>query len=138
LSTCIAALPHGAYFGAAGLLAASIIGPGSQARGFAAVLGGLTAANVFGVPLITRVGQAAGWRVAYFAIAAMFAATLAFVALTVPVGARRPGRLTARRAARPPPPPGLAGRGHRGRRFRRLLRRSPEGPSRPPRKDWTG
>ncbi|GAA4249770.1 MFS transporter [Dactylosporangium darangshiense] len=80
----VAALPHGAYFGAAGLVAASIIGPGSQAKGFAAVLGGLTAANVFGVPLITKLGQAAGWRLAYFAIAAMFALTLAFVALTVP------------------------------------------------------
>ncbi|WP_432825112.1 MFS transporter [Dactylosporangium sp. CA-092794] len=80
----VAALPHGAYFGAAGLLAASIIGPGSQAKGFAAVLGGLTAANVVGVPLITRLGQAAGWRPAYLAIAAMFAATLVFVALTVP------------------------------------------------------
>src|SRR3954454_3112024 len=41
-----AALPHGAYFGAAGLVAAAILGPGSKAKGFAAVLGGLTAANV--------------------------------------------------------------------------------------------
>ncbi|MER7009674.1 MFS transporter [Dactylosporangium sp. NPDC000555] len=80
----VAALPHGAYFGAGGLVAASIIGPGSQAKGFATVLGGLTAANVFGVPLVTRLGQTANWRVAYVAIAAMFAVTLAFVALTVP------------------------------------------------------
>lgn len=85
-----AALPHGAYFGAAGLLAASIIGPGSQAKGFATVLGGLTAANVFGVPLITRLGQAASWRVAYLVIAAMFAVTLVFVALTVPATAADP------------------------------------------------
>src|SRR6185437_7289139 len=49
----VAALPHGAYFGAAGLVAAQIMGPGSQGRGFAAVLGGLTIANVVGVPLIT-------------------------------------------------------------------------------------
>ncbi|GAA3452917.1 MFS transporter [Dactylosporangium matsuzakiense] len=80
----LAALPHGAYFGAAGLLAAAILGPGSQGKGFAVVLGGLTAANVFGVPLITRLGQAAGWRVAYLAIAAMFALTLVFVLLSVP------------------------------------------------------
>ncbi|WP_433044606.1 MFS transporter [Dactylosporangium sp. CS-033363] len=80
----VAALPHGAYFGAAGLVAAAILGPGSHAKGFAVVLGGLTAANVVGVPLITRLGQAAGWRVAYLVIAVMFALTLAFVALTVP------------------------------------------------------
>lgn len=80
----VAGLPHGAYFGAAGLLAARIMGPGSQARGFAAVLSGLTAANVVGVPLITGLGQTAGWRVAYLAIAAVFALTLLAVWGTVP------------------------------------------------------
>jgi DHA1 family inner membrane transport protein len=80
----VAALPHGAYFGAAGLVAANIMGPGSQGRGFAAVLGGLTVANVVGVPLITRLGQSAGWRVAYLAIAGMFLLTLLAVAAVVP------------------------------------------------------
>jgi len=80
----VAALPHGAYFGAAGLVAAEILGPGSRGRGFAAVLGGLTIANVIGVPLITRLGQAAGWRVAYLAIAGMFLLTLFAVAALVP------------------------------------------------------
>lgn len=80
----VAALPHGAYFGAAGLVAAHIMGPGSQGRGFAAVLGGLTVANVIGVPLITRLGQSAGWRVAYLAIAGMFLLTLLAVAAVVP------------------------------------------------------
>jgi DHA1 family inner membrane transport protein len=80
----VAALPHGAYFGAAGLVAATIMGPGSQAKGFAAVLSGLTAANVIGVPLITRLGQSAGWRVAYLVIAGMFVLTLIAVLATVP------------------------------------------------------
>jgi len=80
----VAALPHGAYFGAAGLVAATIMGPGSQAKGFAAVLSGLTAANVVGVPLITGLGQAAGWRVAYLSIAGMFVLTLIAVLAIVP------------------------------------------------------
>jgi DHA1 family inner membrane transport protein len=80
----VAGLPHGAYFGAAGILAASILGPGNQAKGFATVIGGLTAANVIGVPLITVLGQTAGWRVAYLAIAAMFGLTLLAVSVTVP------------------------------------------------------
>ena len=80
----VAALPHGAYFGAAGLLASQIMGPGSHGRGFAAVLGGLTVANVFGVPLITLVGQHAGWRVAYLAIAGVFGLTLIAVLALVP------------------------------------------------------
>ncbi|GAA2482673.1 MFS transporter [Winogradskya humida] len=80
----VAALPHGAYFGAAGLLAATLMGPGNEARGFAAVLSGLTAANVVGVPLITKLGQATDWRVAYLVIAGVFLLTLLAVALTVP------------------------------------------------------
>ncbi|MBP2707710.1 MFS transporter [Microbispora sp. RL4-1S] len=80
----VAALPHGAYFGAAGLIAASIMGPGSHGKGFAVALGGLTVANVVGVPAITRLGQAAGWRVAYLAIAAVFVVTLLAVLATVP------------------------------------------------------
>ncbi|MGI5177338.1 MFS transporter [Dactylosporangium sp. CA-152071] len=80
----VAALPHGAYFGAAGLLAAAIMGPGNQAKGFAVVLGGLTAANLVGVPAITRLGQTASWRTAYMVIALMFVLTLLAVLATVP------------------------------------------------------
>ena len=87
----VAALAHGAYFGAAGILAASILGPGSQGRGVALVIGGLTAANIFGVPLITGLGQAQGWRVAYLAVAGVFAVTLLAAALTVPPVAAAPG-----------------------------------------------
>ncbi|TQS46920.1 MFS transporter [Cryptosporangium phraense] len=87
----LAALPHGAYFGAAGMVAATLIGPGSQAKGFAAVLSGLTAANVFGVPLITSLGQATNWRIAYLAIAGMFVLTLIAVLATVPPIAAAPG-----------------------------------------------
>jgi DHA1 family inner membrane transport protein len=87
----LAGLAHGAYFGAAGLLAAAMLGPGSQGKGFALVLGGLTAANVFGVPLITALGQAAGWRIAYLAVAGVFALTLVAVLLTVPEVPAAPG-----------------------------------------------
>ncbi|MEH1163851.1 MFS transporter [Micromonospora sp. CPCC 205539] len=80
----VAALPHGAYFGAAGLLAASLMGPGKEARGFATVLSGLTAANVVGVPLITRLGQTADWRTAYLVIAGVFLLTLLAVLAVVP------------------------------------------------------
>lgn len=80
----VAGLPHGAYFGAAGMLAARLMGPGNQAKGFAMVLAGLTTSNVIGVPLITSLGQAAGWRTAYLAIAAVFFLTLLAVWVVVP------------------------------------------------------
>ncbi len=84
LARFVAALPHGAYFGAAGLLASRLIGPNSHGKGFAIVLSGLTVANIIGVPLITALGQATNWRVAYGAVAVAFAVTLVAVTLVVP------------------------------------------------------
>src|SRR5688572_4124279 len=87
----LSALPHGAYFGIASLVAASLMGPGKRARGVALVLSGLTIANVVGVPAITWLGQAAGWRVAYLAVAAIFALTFVAVAFAVPWQPGDPG-----------------------------------------------
>jgi len=80
----LAALPHGAYFGIAALVAASLMGPGKRGQGVALVLSGLTIANVIGVPTITYLGQVAGWRIAYLAVAVVFALTFVAVALAVP------------------------------------------------------
>lgn len=84
LGRFVGGLPHGAYFGAAGLLAAAMLGPGNQARGYASVLVGLTVSNVVGVPLITGLGQATSWRIAYLAVAGVFLLSLLAVLVTVP------------------------------------------------------
>lgn len=86
----VAALPHGAYFGIAALVAASLMGPGKRGQGVAFVLAGLTIANVVGVPAITFLGQNTSWRVAYLAVAAVFVLTFAAVALLVPLQAGDP------------------------------------------------
>lgn len=80
----VAALPHGAYFGIAALVAAELMGPGKRAQGIAIVLSGLTVANIIGVPLITWLGQSTSWRVAYLAVAALFAMTAVAVIIFVP------------------------------------------------------
>ena len=80
----VSGLPHGAYFGIASLVAASLMGQGQRGRGIAFVLSGLTISNVIGVPSITFLGQATSWRVAYIAVAAIFALTFIAVALVVP------------------------------------------------------
>ena len=84
LARFISALPHGAYFGIASLVAASLMGPGKRGRGVAFVLSGLTIANVIGVPTITWIGQHSGWRIAYLVVAAIFALTFVAVAYLVP------------------------------------------------------
>ncbi|MET1044404.1 MAG: MFS transporter, partial [Microbacteriaceae bacterium] len=80
----LAGLPHGAYFGVAQLVAASLVGPERRGRAAAFVLSGMTIANVIGVPLITLLGQSAGWRVSYLVVAALFALTFVAVWLAVP------------------------------------------------------
>jgi MFS transporter, DHA1 family, inner membrane transport protein len=88
----VAGLPHGAYFGVASLLAASLMGPGSQGKGVAVALSGLTVANLVGVPLMTALGQVAGWRVVYLVIAAIFVLTVLALRWAVPHQAPVPGR----------------------------------------------
>lgn len=88
----VAGLPHGAYLGLAALLASSLMGPGSQGKGAAVALSGLTVANLAGVPLLTALGQAQGWRAAYLVIAGVFALTVVLVAATVPAQPAPRGR----------------------------------------------
>src|SRR5918992_758423 len=58
-------LPHGAYFGVASLVAASMAPPGRKGRAVAMVMIGLSVASVVGVPSATWMGQHLGWRSAY-------------------------------------------------------------------------
>ena len=89
-------LPHGAYFGMASLVAASLVGPERRGRAIAAPMFGLTAANVIGVPLSSFLGQQLGWRSAFWFVAVVGALTLVAVRRWVPplpvtegAGARR-------------------------------------------------
>lgn len=98
----LAGLPHGAYFGLASLVAADVMGPGNQAKGVALALSGLTVANVVGVPTMTALGQAYGWRAAYVAVAVVFLVTAAALWFTVPsqrpiAGSSRRGEMSALR-----------------------------------------
>ncbi len=84
-------LPHGAYFGVAALVAASIVPPGRRARAVARVMLGLTVANVVGVPLATLLGQQLGWRSTYWSVTAIGLLALLAVARAVPESAPQPG-----------------------------------------------
>ena len=65
----LAGLPHGAYFGIAALVAASLVPVEKRAQAVARVMLGLSFANIVGVPFATWVGQAAGWRAAFGVVA---------------------------------------------------------------------
>ena len=84
LARFLAGVPHGAYFGVASLLAASLMGPGSQGKGVAVALSGLTVANLVGVPLMTALGQLVGWRTVYLVITGIFVLTVLALRATLP------------------------------------------------------
>ena len=87
-----AGLPHGAYFGVASLVAASLVPVARKGRAVASVMLGLSVANVLGVPAATWLGQNLGWRTAYWLVAALGLVTVALVLAFVP---SRSGDLTA-------------------------------------------
>lgn len=77
LARFVSGLPHGAYFGVASLAAATLAPVGQRAKAVAAVMLGLSVANVIGVPGATWLGQHLGWRDAYVVVAVIGVATVA-------------------------------------------------------------
>jgi DHA1 family inner membrane transport protein len=71
----VSGLPHGAFFGVASLVAASLVSPRRRGRAGSSVLLGLSVALVVGVPLATWLGQQLGWRAAYWLVVALVALT---------------------------------------------------------------
>lgn len=84
LARFAAGLPHGAYFGVASLVAASMARPSRKGRAVSQVMLGLSVANVIGVPAATVLGQELGWRAAFWASAGLAVVTLALVWWFVP------------------------------------------------------
>lgn len=80
----VAGLPHGAYFGVASLLAASLVRPELKGRAVSSVMLGLSVATVAGVPASTLLGQTLGWRSAYWTVLVIAIAAAAMIAVFVP------------------------------------------------------
>ena len=77
-------LPHGAYFGVAALVAASVSPPEKRAQSVAMVMIGLTVATIVGVPLANVAGQVIGWRWGFVIVAVLAALTATSVWLYAP------------------------------------------------------
>ena len=80
----VSGLPHGAYFGVAMLVAASLVPHEKRAQATARVLMGLTVATIIGVPCANWLGQAIGWRWCFGIVAALSLLTATLVALFAP------------------------------------------------------
>ncbi|MFE1600057.1 MFS transporter [Methylobacterium sp. ID0610] len=82
----LAGLPHGAYFGVAALVAASLVPVERRAQAVARVLTGLTVATIIGVPLANVIGQVAGWRWSFGLVAGLALLTAVLVRWFAPLG----------------------------------------------------
>jgi DHA1 family inner membrane transport protein len=80
----LSGLPHGAYFGTASLVAASLVPPGKRTQAVARVMLGLTVATIVGVPLTNKIGQWCGWRWGFAIVAGTALATALLVARVAP------------------------------------------------------
>ena len=77
----IAGLPHGAYFGVAMLVAASMVPAGQPAKAVSRVLAGLTIAMLIGNPTATWLGQWLSWRWAFGLVGMIALLTVLLVAI---------------------------------------------------------
>ncbi|MET9935147.1 MFS transporter, partial [Streptomyces sp. NPDC006324] len=80
----VAALCHGAFFGVGAVVASDMVAENKKASAIALMFGGLTAANVLGVPLGTFVGQQFGWRSTFWAVTVIGVIALIGILALVP------------------------------------------------------
>ena len=83
-------LPHGAYFGVATVVAASLVRPSRRSSAMAVVFAGLTISNIVGVPLATLLGQQTSWRVVYSLVGVIQILAAVAVLSFVPAGQAEP------------------------------------------------
>ena len=81
----IAGLPHGAYFGVAALVAASLVPFNKRAKIVSLVMMGLTFALLIGNPLATILGQHLDWLYAFGFVGAVAALTGLMIVLFLPL-----------------------------------------------------
>ncbi|MGV6873326.1 MFS transporter [Pseudochelatococcus sp. B33] len=86
----VTAFCHGAYFGIGAVVAAGLVAKNRRAQAVALMFGGLTLANVLGVPAGTALGQQLGWRATFWAVSLIGVAAASALVLLVPANIANP------------------------------------------------
>jgi DHA1 family inner membrane transport protein len=69
-----AALGNGTFWAVGAVVATAAAGPAASTRAMGVMVGGITLANIVGVPLGTAAGQLGGWQAPFWVLAALAAA----------------------------------------------------------------
>jgi len=85
----VTAVAVGAFWAVGAAIATEAAGPRARARAMGVMVGGLTLANVIGVPLGTAFGEALGWRGPFWILAGLAVAAMPVIARRVPAGGER-------------------------------------------------
>lgn len=85
VSRFISGLPHGAFFGAGAIVCSRLADRGKGASAVAVLVGGMTVANLVGVPLFTFVCNLLSWRLPFAIVAFVGALTFVAIRTWVPV-----------------------------------------------------
>ncbi|MEW2125008.1 MFS transporter [Streptomyces sp. NPDC007259] len=80
----VTALATGAFWAVGFVIATTAAGPARSTRAVGVMMGGLTLANVIGVPIGSFVGHYTGWRGPFWALAVLAALAAAFVGRFIP------------------------------------------------------
>ncbi len=80
----LSGLPHGAYFGIASLVAASLVPNDQRSQAVGRIMLGLSVATVLGVPAANWLGQAVGWRWGFAIVAVLALITVLLVLWLAP------------------------------------------------------
>ncbi|MFB7597382.1 MFS transporter [Streptomyces sp. NPDC056160] len=85
----VTALATGAFWAVGFVIATAAAGPANSTRAVGVMMGGLTLANVVGVPIGSLAGQVTGWRGPFWALAVLAALAAASVGRFLPRTERR-------------------------------------------------
>jgi DHA1 family inner membrane transport protein len=85
----VTALATGAFWSVGFVVATAAAGPRNSTRAVGVMMGGLTLANVIGVPIGSFAGQFTGWRGPFWALAALSALAAAVIGRFIPTREQR-------------------------------------------------
>lgn len=80
----VSGLPHGAFFGAGAIVCSRLAEKGHGAQAVAILVGGMTVANLVGVPLATFICSVANWRMTFGIVAAVGLLALVTIRVWLP------------------------------------------------------
>lgn len=89
LSRLLSGLPHGAFFGVGAVVASRLVPKEKEASAVAVMFGGLTVANIIGIPLGTYVGHNISWRITFMMVVAIGICAVLAIAFWMPALEKR-------------------------------------------------